>query len=67
MSCILHIVSFHLVQSMLSAMATGNAGQTTPVQITNAFVLCCVVLHKSHVCYFDCCKSLTTWCVLSNN
>ena len=30
-----------LVQSMLSAMAAGDASQTTPVQIMHTFVLCC--------------------------
>ena len=30
-----------LVQSVLSAMAAGDASHTTPVQITHAFMLCC--------------------------
>ena len=32
-------------RDLLSAMAAGNASQTTPVQITH--VLCCVILHIS--------------------
>ena len=43
MSCILNVVSFHL-----STMAAGNASQTSPVQITHVFVLCCTTQIMPH-------------------
>ena len=50
-------------------MAAGNASQTTPVQITHVFMLCCTIAsYINHGAYnFDSCKNLTTWCILINN
>ena len=62
--CITHVVIklilATVVQSMLNAMAAGDASQTAPVQFMHVFTCFRVVLHKLSMCNFDSCKCLTS-------
>ena len=59
-------LSFHMQQSSQVAIkvVASNTSQTTLYKL--CMFSCCVILHKSCICYFDSCKILTTWCVLIN-
>ena len=60
MLCIPDAISLQnatLAWSRPSAMAAGDASQTTPVQITHVFVLCCLIPVRALV---------ITWCALIN-
>ena len=41
LSLLVSLLIATLAQNMSSAMAAGDASQTTPVQITHIFMLCC--------------------------
>ena len=61
--CLLYFISYavslqitSLVQSTLSAMAAGDASQTTPVQIIACFCVVLFYTNCAHMCNFDSCR-----------
>ena len=62
-----------LARCMLSAIAAGDASQTTPVQIMHGFMsLCCAVLHVMLCCVVPACAILIscksfTYCMVGIN
>ena len=44
------------IAALAQSMAVGDASQTTPVQFTDVFMLCCST--QIELCNFDSCKSL---------